>query len=332
MAIILGIESSCDETSAAVCIDGQIYANIIATQAMHAAYGGVVPELASRAHQQHIVPVVEQALATAKISKKDLDAVAFTRGPGLLGSLLVGTSFAKGLALAMDIPLIAVNHMQAHILAHFIDEPKPQFPFLCLTVSGGHTQIVLVRDYFDMEVLGQTLDDAAGEAFDKTAKILNLPYPGGPLIDKYAKEGNPNAFSFPEPQIPGLDFSFSGLKTSILYFVRDHIAENPDFVAQNMPDICASVQDRIVSILLNKLKKAAEQTGVRDIAMAGGVSANSGLRNALHALGEKRKWNVFIPKFEYCTDNAAMIAIAGYYKFLAKDFATQSVEPLARWV
>lgn len=332
MAIILGIESSCDETSAAVCIDGKIYANIIATQAMHAAYGGVVPELASRAHQQHIVPVVEQALATAKISKKDLDAVAFTRGPGLLGSLLVGTSFAKGLALAMDIPLIAVNHMQAHILAHFIDEPKPQFPFLCLTVSGGHTQIVLVRDYFDMEVLGQTLDDAAGEAFDKTAKILNLPYPGGPLIDKYAKEGNPNAFSFPEPQIPGLDFSFSGLKTSILYFVRDHIAENPDFVAQNMPDICASVQDRIVSILLNKLKKAAEQTGVRDIAMAGGVSANSGLRNALHALGEKRKWNVFIPKFEYCTDNAAMIAIAGYYKFLAKDFATQSVEPLARWV
>lgn len=332
MAIILGIESSCDETSAAVCIDGQIYANIIATQAMHAAYGGVVPELASRAHQQHIVPVVEQALATAKISKKDLDAVAFTRGPGLLGSLLVGTSFAKGLALAMDIPLIAVNHMQAHILAHFIDEPKPQFPFLCLTVSGGHTQIVLVRDYFDMEVLGQTLDDAAGEAFDKTAKILNLPYPGGPLIDKYAKEGNPNAFSFPEPQIPGLDFSFSGLKTSILYFVRDHIAENPDFVAQNMPDICASVQDRIVSILLNKLKKAAEQTGVRDIAMAGGVSANSGLRNALHALGEKRKWNVFIPKFEYCTDNAAMIAIAGYYKFLAKDFATQRVEPLARWV
>lgn len=332
MAIILGIESSCDETSAAVCIDGQIYANIIATQAMHAAYGGVVPELASRAHQQHIVPVVEQALATAKISKKDLDAVAFTRGPGLLGSLLVGTSFAKGLALAMDIPLIAVNHMQAHILAHFIDEPKPQFPFLCLTVSGGHTQIVLVRDYFDMEVLGQTLDDAAGEAFDKTAKILNLPYPGGPLIDKYAKEGNPNAFSFPEPQIPGLDFSFSGLKTSILYFVRDHIAENADFVAQNMPDICASVQDRIVSILLNKLKKAAEQTGVRDIAMAGGVSANSGLRNALHALGEKRKWNVFIPKFEYCTDNAAMIAIAGYYKFLAKDFATQSVEPLARWV
>lgn len=331
MAIILGIESSCDETSAAVCIDGQIHANIIATQAMHAAYGGVVPELASRAHQQHIVPVVEQALATAKISKKDLDAVAFTRGPGLLGSLLVGTSFAKGLALAMDIPLIAVNHMQAHILAHFIDEPKPQFPFLCLTVSGGHTQIVLVRDYFDMEVLGQTLDDAAGEAFDKTAKILNLPYPGGPLIDKYAKEGNPNAFTFPEPQIPGLDFSFSGLKTSILYFVRDHVAENPEFVVQNMPDICASVQDRIVSILLNKLKKAAEQTGVRDIAMAGGVSANSGLRNALHALGEKRKWNVFIPKFEYCTDNAAMIAIAGYYKYLAKDFSTQNVEPLARW-
>ena len=331
MAIILGIESSCDETSAAVCIDGQIHANIIATQAMHAAYGGVVPELASRAHQQHIVPVVEQALATAKISKKDLDAVAFTRGPGLLGSLLVGTSFAKGLALAMDIPLIAVNHMQAHILAHFIDEPKPQFPFLCLTVSGGHTQIVLVRDYFDMEVLGQTLDDAAGEAFDKTAKILNLPYPGGPLIDKYAKEGNPNAFTFPEPQIPGLDFSFSGLKTSILYFVRDHVAENPEFVAQNMPDICASVQDRIVSILLNKLKKAAEQTGVRDIAMAGGVSANSGLRNALHTLGENRKWNVFIPKFEYCTDNAAMIAIAGYYKYLAKDFTPQSVEPLARW-
>ena len=331
MATILGIESSCDETSAAISIDGIIHANLIATQTIHEKFGGVVPELASRAHQQNIMPVVEQALVEAKISKKDIDAVAFTRGPGLLGSLLVGTSFAKGFALAMDIPLIDVNHMQAHILAHFIEDPKPSFPFLCLTVSGGHTQIVLVKDYFEMEILGQTLDDAAGEAFDKTAKILQLPYPGGPLIDKYAKCGNPNAFTFPEPQIQGLNFSFSGLKTAILYFVRDHVLENPSFVQDNLADICASVQNRIVSILLNKLRKAAQQTGIREIAIAGGVSANSQLRADLLALGESEKWKVYIPKFEYCTDNAAMIAIAGHFKFERGVFVGQDIQPLARW-
>lgn len=330
MAIILGIESSCDETSASICIDGEIKSNIIASQAIHAKYGGVVPELASRAHQQNIIPTVDQAIAEAKVSKKDIDAVAFTRGPGLLGSLLVGTSFSKSFALAMGIPLIEVNHMQAHILAHFIEEPKPQFPFLCLTVSGGHTQIVLVKNYFEMELLGETLDDAAGEAFDKTAKILNLPYPGGPLIDKHAKLGDPKAFKLPEPQIPELNFSFSGLKTAILYLVRDELKENPNFLQERMDDLCASVQDRIVTILLNKLKKAAKQTGVKDIAIAGGVSANSGLRSSLLAMGEKYNWNVFIPKFEFCTDNAAMIAIAGYHKFLAKDFVGQDVTPMAR--
>lgn len=330
MAIILGIESSCDETSASICIDGEIKSNIIASQAIHAKYGGVVPELASRAHQQNIIPTVDQAIAEAKVRKKDIDAVAFTRGPGLLGSLLVGTSFSKSFALAMGIPLIEVNHMQAHILAHFIEEPKPQFPFLCLTVSGGHTQIVLVKNYFEMELLGETLDDAAGEAFDKTAKILNLPYPGGPLIDKHAKLGDPKAFKLPEPQIPELNFSFSGLKTAILYLVRDELKENPNFLQERMDDLCASVQDRIVTILLNKLKKAAKQTGVKDIAIAGGVSANSGLRSSLLAMGEKYNWNVFIPKFEFCTDNAAMIAIAGYHKFLAKDFVGQDVTPMAR--
>ncbi|WKK57747.1 tRNA (adenosine(37)-N6)-threonylcarbamoyltransferase complex transferase subunit TsaD [Sphingobacterium sp. BN32] len=330
MAIILGIESSCDETSASICIDGEIRSNIIASQAIHAKYGGVVPELASRAHQQNIIPTVDQAIIQAKISKKDIDAVSFTRGPGLLGSLLVGTSFAKSFALAMDIPLIEVNHMQAHILAHFIDNPKPSFPFLCLTVSGGHTQIVLVKDYFEMELLGETLDDAAGEAFDKTAKILNLPYPGGPLIDKHAKGGDPTAFKLPEPQIPELNFSFSGLKTAILYLVQAEMKKNPNFLSERMDDLCASVQDRIVSILLNKLKKAAKQTGVKDIAIAGGVSANSGLRSSLLAMGEKYKWNVFIPKFEYCTDNAAMIAIAGYHKFLKQDFVGQDISPLAR--
>jgi len=330
MAIILGIESSCDETSASICIDGEIRSNIIASQAIHAKYGGVVPELASRAHQQNIIPTVDQAILQAKVSKKDIDAVAFTRGPGLLGALLVGTSFAKSFALAMDVPLIEVNHMQAHILAHFIDQPKPAFPFLCLTVSGGHTQIVLVKDYFEMELLGETLDDAAGEAFDKTAKILNLPYPGGPLIDKHAKDGDPTAFKLPEPQIPELNFSFSGLKTAILYLVQAEIKKNPNFLAERMDDLCASVQDRIVSILLNKLKKAAKQTGVKDIAIAGGVSANSGLRSSLLAMGEKYKWNVFIPKFEYCTDNAAMIAIAGYHKFLKQDFVGQDISPLAR--
>ncbi|WET70002.1 tRNA (adenosine(37)-N6)-threonylcarbamoyltransferase complex transferase subunit TsaD [Sphingobacterium sp.] len=330
MAIILGIESSCDETSASICINGEIRSNVIATQAIHAKYGGVIPELASRAHQQNIIPTVEEAIRQAKVSKNQIDAVSFTRGPGLLGALLVGTSFAKSFALAQDIPLIDINHMQAHILAHFIEDPKPSFPFLCLTVSGGHTQIVLVKDYFEMELLGETLDDAAGEAFDKTAKILNLPYPGGPLIDKFAKEGNPAAYRLPEPQIPGLNFSFSGLKTAILYLVQDQLKQNPDFLTHNMADLCASVQSRIVSILLNKLKKAAKETGVKDIAIAGGVSANSGLRQSLIEMGEKYNWRVFIPKFEYCTDNAAMIAIAGYHKFLKKDFVGQDVAPMAR--
>ena len=330
MAIVLGIESSCDETSASVCIDGKIVSNIIANQTIHHQFGGVVPELASRVHQQNIIPAVHQAIVEAKINKNQIEAVAFTRGPGLLGSLLVGTSFAKAFALANQIPLIEVNHMQAHILAHFIDEPKPAFPFLCLTVSGGHTQIVLVKNHFDMQVIGETLDDAAGEAFDKTAKILDLPYPGGPLIDKYAKEGNPGAYSFPEPQIPGLNFSFSGLKTSILYFVRDQKKADPDFLDKNLADVCASVQDRIVSILLNKLKKAVKEYGIKDVAIAGGVSANSGLRNSLQQLAVKQNWNVFIPAFQYCTDNAAMIAIAGYYKFLNKEFVGQDVAPLAR--
>ncbi len=331
MSIILGIESSCDETSAAICIDGKIRSNIIANQTIHEKFGGVVPELASRAHQQNIIPAVQQAIREAKIHKNDIDAVAFTRGPGLLGALLVGTSFAKAFAFARNIPLIEVNHMQAHILAHFIEEPMPRFPFLCLTVSGGHTQLVLVKDYFDMELLGQTLDDAAGEAFDKTAKILGLPYPGGPLIDKYAQQGNPEAFTFPEPQIPGLNFSFSGLKTSILYFVQQKEREEPGFLQAHLNDICASVQSRIVSILLHKLTRAAKETGVEDVAIAGGVSANSGLRKALLALGEKQRWRIFIPRFEYCTDNAAMIAIAGHYKYLAHDFVDQDVAPLARY-
>ncbi|QEC51095.1 O-sialoglycoprotein endopeptidase [Anseongella ginsenosidimutans] len=331
MCVILGIESSCDETSVAVCDNGSILSNIIAGQHVHEAYGGVVPELASRAHQQNIIPAVHQAIKKAKISKKDINAVAFTRGPGLLGSLLVGTSFAKAFALGLKVPLIEVNHMQAHILAHFIDEPRPAFPFLCLTVSGGHTQIVKVNDYFEMELLGQTLDDAAGEAFDKTAKILGLPYPGGPLVDRYAREGNPDAFKFPEPSVPGLDFSFSGLKTSILYFVRDHIHKNPSFLEENMADICASVQSRIVSILLNKLKKASGETGITQVAIAGGVSANSGLRDAVQEAGKALGWEIFIPRLEYCTDNAAMIAIAAYYKYLKGDFAGQDVSPLARW-
>jgi N6-L-threonylcarbamoyladenine synthase len=329
LAIILGIESSCDDTSASICIDGKICSNIIANQVIHQKYGGVIPELASRVHQQNIIPAVHQAITDAKIHKNDIDAIAFTRGPGLLGSLIVGTSFAKAFALANSLPLIEVNHMQAHILAHFIDN-KPSFPFICLTVSGGHTQIVLVRDYFDMEVVGQTTDDAAGEAFDKTAKLLGLPYPGGPLIDKYAKEGNKFAFKFPEPQIPGLDFSFSGLKTSIMYFVRDKVKEDPDFLQNNLVDVCASVQERIISILINKLKKAALQFGINNIAIAGGVSANSGLRAALNNCAEELNWNVFIPKFEYCTDNAAMIAIAGHYKYLIGDFVGQDVAPMAR--
>ncbi|OJW15338.1 tRNA (adenosine(37)-N6)-threonylcarbamoyltransferase complex transferase subunit TsaD [Mucilaginibacter sp. 44-25] len=330
MPAILAIESSCDETSAAVCVDGAILSNVIANQTIHEAYGGVVPELASRVHQQNIVPAVQQALFNAKVSKNDIDAVAFTRGPGLLGSLLVGVSFAKAFALARHIPLIEVNHMQAHILAHFIAKKKPAFPFICLTVSGGHTQIVLVKDYFDMEIIGQTLDDAAGEAMDKTSKILGLPYPGGPLIDKNARNGNPDAYQFPEPQIPGFDFSFSGLKTSILYFIRDNVAANPNFIQEHMNDICASVEKRIATILLNKLKRAAQQYGIKHVALAGGVSANTGLRNLLQQMGEQNGWEVFIPKFEYCTDNAAMIAIAGYHKYLKGEFIGQDVAPLAR--
>jgi N6-L-threonylcarbamoyladenine synthase len=328
--VILGIESSCDETSASVCADGHILSNVIANQTIHEAYGGVVPELASRVHQQNIVPAVQQSILNAKISKNDIDAVAFTRGPGLLGSLLVGVSFAKAFALARNLPLIEINHMQAHVLAHFIDDPKPSFPFLCLTVSGGHTQIVLVKDYFDMQIVGQTTDDAAGEALDKTSKILGLPYPGGPMIDKYARIGNPNAYQFPEPQIPGLDFSFSGLKTAILYFIRDNTKLNPSFVQDNMADICASVEKRITTILLNKLKKAANQYGVKDIALAGGVSANTGLRQGLKQMGGELGWNTFIPQFQYCTDNAAMIAIAGYYKYLKGEFVGQDIAPLAR--
>jgi N6-L-threonylcarbamoyladenine synthase len=328
--VILAIESSCDETSASVCADGVILSNVIANQTIHEAYGGVVPELASRVHQQNIVPAVQQALLNAKVNKNDINAVAFTRGPGLLGSLLVGVSFAKALALAKNLPLIEINHMQAHVLAHFIGDRKPSFPFLCLTVSGGHTQIVLVKDYFDMEVVGQTTDDAAGEAMDKTSKILGLPYPGGPLIDKYARQGNPDAYKFPEPQIPGFDFSFSGLKTAILYFIQNNVKANPNFIQENLADICASVEKRIATILLNKLKKAADEYGIKDIALAGGVSANTGLREGLLEMGAKNGWNCFIPKLEYCTDNAAMIAIAGYHKYLKGDFVGQDIAPLAR--
>ncbi len=329
--IILGIESSCDETSASICIDGQIVSNVTATQAIHEQYGGVIPEIASRIHQQNIIPVVDSAIKNAKISKNDINAVAFTRGPGLLGALLVGTSFAKAFALGLSIPLIEINHMQAHVLAHFIDTPKPSFPFLCLTVSGGHTQIVLVKDYFEMEVMGETTDDAAGEAFDKSAKMLGLPYPGGPLIDKHAKEGDANKYKFTEPQIPGFNFSFSGLKTQILYFIQKESKTNPNFVAENLNDLCASIQSRIISILLNKLEAAADQLGITDIAIAGGVSANSGLRAELQRLADKKGWNTFIPAFEYCTDNAGMIAIAGYQKYLKGEFIGQDVAPLARY-
>lgn len=330
MSTILAIESSCDETSAAVISNGKICSNIVATQVIHQKYGGVVPELASRAHQQHIVPVVEKALLDAKVSKKDLNAIAFTRGPGLLGALLVGASFAKAFALGLNIPLIEVNHMQAHVLAHFIEDPTPSFPFLCLTVSGGHTQIVLVRSPLDMEIIGETQDDAVGEAFDKTAKLLNLPYPGGPLVDKHAQQGNPLAYNFPLSEMPGLNYSFSGIKTSILYFLQGKTKENPQFVKENIADICASVQHTLIKMLLQKLRKAARQTGISDIAIAGGVSANSGLRKSLLELGEKERWNVFIPRFEYCTDNAAMIAMASHFKFEEADFCEQTVSPLPR--
>lgn len=327
---ILAIESSCDETAAAVCRGGKILSNFIATQKVHEQYGGVVPELASRAHMQNILPVVDTALKNAGVELAEVDAFAFTQSPGLVGALLVGAGFAKSLALALGKPLIAVHHMQAHVLANLIPESRPQFPFLCLTVSGGHTQIVECRSPYDMRVIGQTLDDAAGEAFDKSAKLLGLPYPGGPLIDKYAKLGDDKRFKFPEPQIPELNFSFSGLKTAILYFIQENVAREPDFIEQNLNDICASVQQRIVSILLNKLQKAAAQTGINQVCIAGGVSANSGLRNGLTALGEKLGWQTFIPAFEYCTDNAAMIAITGYYKYLKGDFAELNVEVAAR--
>ena len=327
---ILAIETSCDETSASVCSDGVIISNIIATQQIHQEYGGVVPELASRAHMQNIVPVVDAALQKASLQPADMSAIAFTRSPGLIGALLVGAGFAKSLALALDVPLISVHHMQAHVLANYINDPKPSFPFLCLTVSGGHTQIVVCRSPLDMEIIGQTRDDAAGEAYDKSAKLIGLPYPGGPLIDKYASSGNPDRYSFPEPQIEGLDFSFSGIKTAIMYFLQEQKAKDPDFVEKNLADICASVQYRINSILISKLKKAILQTGIRELCIAGGVSANSGLRRMFRELGEKMKCNTYIPPFEYCTDNAAMIAITAHYKYLAGDFAGLEISPEAR--
>jgi N6-L-threonylcarbamoyladenine synthase len=340
---ILAIESSCDETSASVCADGRILSNVIANQTIHEQYGGVVPELASRAHLQNIVPVVDAALKQAAentsipptthhspLTIHHIDAVAFTRAPGLIGSLLVGAQFAKSLSLALDKPLIAVHHMQAHVLANLIADPKPTFPFLCLTVSGGHTQIVLAHAPLQLEVIGETIDDAAGEAFDKTAKMLGLPYPGGPLIDKYAREGNDKAFKFAEPQIPGLNFSFSGLKTSVLYFLQAELKKDENFIQKNLNDLCASVQYTIIHILMKKLRKATEQTGIKQVCIAGGVSANSGLRKALKDYGEKHKWQTFIPAFEYCTDNAAMIAITAYYKYLSSDFADLSVSPTAR--
>lgn len=330
--LILGIESSCDDTSAAVIKNDTILSNVIAGQEVHRLYGGVVPELASRAHQQQIIPVVHAALSKAGVGLQELDAIAFTRGPGLLGSLVVGTSFAKATALALGIPLLDVNHMHGHILAHFINEGQkmPAFPFICLTVSGGHTQLVLVRDYLEMEIIGTTIDDAAGEAFDKTAKIIGFPYPGGPLIDKAAKDGNPQAFTFSKPQIDGYNYSFSGLKTSVLYFLQKMVKENPQFIAENTKDICASVQQAILDILFKKLVLAAKDLNVTDIAIAGGVSANSGLRSRLKEEGEKRGWRVFIPKFEYCTDNAAMIAITGKFLYEKGMFTDQSVSALAR--
>lgn len=326
---ILGIESSCDDTSAAVVQDGIVLSNVVSSQEMHKLYGGIVPEVASRAHQLNIIPVVDAALKKAGVSKHELNAVAFTRGPGLIGSLIVGVSFSKALAMSLDIPLVEVHHMQAHVLAHFAEDPKPGFPFLCLTVSGGHTQIVQVNDYFDLQIIGETLDDAAGEAFDKTGKLLGLDYPAGPLIDRLAQTGVPR-FPFPEPEIAGLDFSFSGLKTSILYFLKKEIQQNPKFIEENLADICASVQDRIVSILIKKLRKAARKTGIKQVALAGGVSANSALRQAFEQTGAKEGWTTYVPAFEYCTDNAAMIAVTGYFKFLRNDFASQQVAPLAR--
>ena len=338
--IILAIESSCDDTSAAVLCDGVLLSNTTASQAVHEEFGGVVPELASRAHQLNIVPVVDAALKRAGVTTDELSAIAFTRGPGLLGSLLVGTSFAKGLALAHNIPLVEVNHLQAHILAHFIEakderqEAKgdgvPNFPFLCLLVSGGNSQIVLVKDHYTMEIIGQTIDDAAGEAFDKCAKIMGLPYPGGPWIDRLATEGNDEAFSFAKPNIPGYNYSFSGLKTSFLYFLRDNLKENPNFIEENKADLCASLQKTIIDILINKLKKAAKDLQITEIAVAGGVSANSGLRDALLDLGRRHRWIVHIPPFAYTTDNAAMVAQAGYYRYLKGDFCPIDAAPYAK--
>ncbi len=333
--IILGIESSCDDTSAAVIADGVLLSNVTATQAIHESYGGVVPELASRAHQQNIIPVVHAALTQANVTKEELSAIAFTRGPGLMGSLLVGTSFAKAFAMALNIPLIDVNHLQAHVLAHFIKEQGvephlPQFPFLCLLVSGGNSQIIQVDKFDSMKVIGQTIDDAAGEAFDKCAKVMGLPYPGGPYVDKFAKEGNPKAFQFNKPHIQGYDYSFSGLKTSFLYTLRDAIKENPNFVEENKNDLCASLQATIIDILMVKLQKAAHDLKITQIALAGGVSANSGLRQAFVDYGKRNKWEVYIPKFAFTTDNAAMVAITGYYKYLENDFCSISLPPYAR--
>ena len=330
---ILAIESSCDDTAAAILQNDKVLSNVVANQLIHNQYGGVVPELASRAHQQNIVPVIDAALQKANIQKEQLSAIAFTQGPGLMGSLLVGSSFAKSIALALNIPLIAVNHMQAHVLAHFIDEDgydKPTFPFLALTISGGHTQIIKVNHHFDMTVIGETTDDAVGEAFDKSAKILGLSYPGGPLIDKYAQLGNPHAFAFTKPKVSGLDFSFSGLKTAILYFIQKKKIENPNFVEDNLNDICASIQHTIIEILMDKIKLAVQETGIKQVAIGGGVSANSGIRSTLKATEKKYGWKTFIPKFEYTTDNAAMIGIVGYQKFLSQQFETSAVVSKAR--
>lgn len=333
--IILGIESSCDDTSAAVIKDGYLLSNVVASQAVHEAYGGVVPELASRAHQQNIVPVVHEALKRAGVTKEELSAVAFTRGPGLMGSLLVGVSFAKGFARSLGIPMVDVNHLTGHVLSHFIkvegeDNVQPKFPFLCLLVSGGNSQIILVKAYNDMEILGQTIDDAAGEAIDKCSKVMGLGYPGGPIIDKLARQGNPKAFSFSKPHIQGLDYSFSGLKTSFLYSLRDWMQEDPDFIEHHKVDLAASLEATIVDILMNKLRKAAKEYKIKDVAVAGGVSANNGLRNAFHEHAAKYGWNVFIPKFSYTTDNAAMIAVVGYFKYLDKDFCPMEASAYSR--
>lgn len=333
---ILGIESSCDDTSAAVVADGLLLSNRIANQQVHRDYGGVVPELASRAHQQNIIPVVDSALKDAGLTTKDISAIAYTRGPGLMGSLLVGSSFAKGLSLSLNVPLIDINHLQGHILSVFLMRPEnpkpvPGFPFLCLVVSGGHTLLVIMKDYLEMEIIGQTIDDAAGEAFDKCAKVMGFPYPGGPLIDKYAREGNPDAFVFAKASMKGLDFSFSGLKTSFLYLLRDRIREDKEFIEKNTSDICASIQKAIIDSLTRKLIKAARETGINEVAIVGGVSANSGLRNAIHELAKEKHWSVFIPEIQFATDNAAMIAITGYFKYLKNQFSSHTVTPVARF-